>query len=433
MDNKNKRYQYLNGVKFKGFHPVNWDNVFQYIYIYHLESGQHISFLKGILQIVASSIFNRKEANIRIRENSRSLIYQTWSTRKVNEYRINNLAELINADTMIYGKWGKIQWDIVETFNLLFILIPSWVVSLFYKKIPTSIKLAIFIDLIRLRRFDKCLNTALDLDKYSLSIVYFDTLPRDGYLSELFKYLGKKTATLQHGQFVAYRSKEEIHCAVELRSSNSDVFLCWNQMTYDEAIKAGLKHEHLKIVGILPYINAKRMDILSPNNHMFGVVLGHPSYEDENLELIKAANLLANTIGFDYQLKLHPNYDEHYFDDKVDKNYFKGIVRIGIDMSDYAALFEFSIIGSTSVFVELVFIKHPMLRYSSMDITDKFRDVKQGNIFHRPLQIYSCYQKMISSGNTNSLFEYLCFTDKVADSYRDFLNTYSNTNEFIQK
>ena len=33
MDNKNKRYQYLNGVKFKGFPTINWDNVFQYIYI----------------------------------------------------------------------------------------------------------------------------------------------------------------------------------------------------------------------------------------------------------------------------------------------------------------------------------------------------------------------------------------------------------------
>lgn len=228
---------------------------------------------------------------------------------------------------------------------------------------------------------------------------------------------------MQHGQFISYRENTEINCGIELRTFKSDFLLCWNKYTKREAVISGIEESKLPILGIIGYASKEHWNrCIKPNNNIFGVVIGHPDYIDENIVLINAANSLSRAKGLKYYLKLHPNYKEDFFKDIVDQSYYLGNIKKGINMMDYANMVDFSIVGASSVLTELVFLGHEVIRYSNQSIRDKYRDIKAGLTFSEPEKIVDAYN--IGNFEVDSLFDDLCSIREVRAAYQRFFSTF---------
>ena len=272
--------------------------------------------------------------------------------------------------------------------------------------------------------FYKNVASRINPSRYNLLLAFYDSSLCEGFMVEYFKMRGVKTATLQHGIFSAFRENELINSGVEPRTFHSDYFLCWNKFTLNEAQKQGCATEKFLMCGILGYVGTQYLPCNNPSNKLFGVVIGHPSFESENLILIEGANILAQQTGYKYYLKLHPSYKEDYFADKV-SSAFVGVVKKGIPMIDYANMVEFSVCGSSSVFAELVYLNHNTIRHSDNSITDKFRDVKCGKIFDSPEGIVSVFGNGFNTEDQSALFDELCTIKEIDKEYKKILEPYS--------
>lgn len=378
---------------------------------------------KKLFKIFYYAFFSSKKSwKLRITKDVNILFIGSLLDRESNLKRFMSVADMKNSD-YIYCSGHNRFFTFFNGLRMFFFIFPSWFFILINKGFKVK-------DLVPIILILKNISDLLDaskliinnLYKYKLLVCFFDSRPEESYFVHLFKEKRIPTSTLMHGQFISGREKIVENCGLELKSSFSDYFLCWNNFTVDEALKEGLEKDRLIVLGIISYINHRFKKCLMPNNKTFGVVLSHPTFEKENLTLIKAANILANKTGLNFVLKLHPNYDDHYFDDLVSADYYKGCVKKGISMDAYANMVDFSIVGSSSVFVELIYIYHNIIRYSSGRNDDKFRDVKIGSYFTKSEQIADVFARGFDSEEKDKLFSYMCSVKNVYNSYIKFLN-----------
>ena len=300
---------------------------------------------------------------------------------------------------------------------------PFWLLSFRKRDIPFVQKLIILNRLAYLYQVFGYIKKNIEIHNYSLFVSYYDSLTEDSFWEELFRLEKIKTASLQHGQFISYRENTEINCGIELRTFKSDFLLCWNKYTKREAVISGIEESKLPILGIIGYASKEHWNrCIKPNNNIFGVVIGHPDYIDENIVLINAANSLSRAKGLKYYLKLHPNYKEDFFKDIVAQSYYLGNIKKGINMMDYANMVDFSIVGASSVLTELVFLGHEVIRYSNQSIRDKYRDIKAGLTFSEPEKIVDAYN--IGNFEVDSLFDDLCSIREVRAAYQRFFSTF---------
>lgn len=400
----------------RGFEHIKWEKVLLW---HQIASTCHtISFYRLILQSITRP-FRCRTFNFNLRLNPKShILCIQESSRTSNKRNFEKLCKLVHTSILQFTPCTP-HWHIKDGVKLVIKYIPSWKKELKRNGYKRHEIITIIPALIELW-FLKAKTPIIDYDQYQLVVTFYDAEFFQGYFSEIARLNGIKTATLQHGQFTAYREKTFENSGVELRCFKSDYFLCWNQMTIDEGIKEGIPKGKFIKVGILGYIGDAYQECTKPNNNTFGVVLGHPMFEEENLALIEAANILARAKGIKYYLKLHPNYIDTHFLKYIDSTYYIGNIAKGIPMLEYANMVDFSIVGSSSVLAELVYIQHDVIRYSSGNIKDKYRDIHLGRYFTNPQEIIDVFS---SSKETDSkeLFDYICSVKDVTASYKSFL------------
>lgn len=363
--------------------------------------------------------------------NSKVLFFESYNGRKNFVEYVNTLSELVTSDVVV-EKQGKRSVDIFRGIKYKLFYFPSWRRVLKKAGLGRIFEKRALYYLVNLNRFYLELVAASEenhivFKNYNLFVTFYDSMPKDAFFVQLMRLNGVKTATLQHGAFTAKRNNQLVNSGVELRTLNSDYFLCWNNFTVDEATKEGFDAKKCIVTGIIGFAkDDKRIMCKNVENDTFGVVIGHPTFEKENRILIESANLLAKKTGKSYYLKMHPNYSETYFDSIIDKKYYKGFVRKGTAMLEYANSVEFSIVGASTVFVELVYLGHRVLRYSSGEIVDKWRDINIGNRFAVPEDVVHAYEAMNNLQSEKDLFDYLCTVENVRSSYLEFFQKYSS-------
>ena len=354
--------------------------------------------------------------------NSTILFYLSDPIRKSNEVNFNKVISTAPKSDTIIERFGKGTFSFLG-FYLFFILAPIWFFQMCGRSLTLIEKCQILKDLVESYRIQRFF-TKINVSKYSLLVCYYDSIVHECMLTLIFKKAGIKTATLQHGQFNAWRENTFVNCGLEFLASPSDFQLCWNKYAKDEAMKCGWKAAQLPVVGVMSNIGRGRERWTKPNNGIFGVVISHPSWDHENLEMIKAANILASKYGYKYFLKLHPNYREDYFGNDIKKEYCLGNTKNGIDTLMYVNMVDFTIVGSTSFFVEMVYTYHDILRYSTQLPSDKYKDIMEGSIFHKSDEIIDCYNNL-NDKEKSKLFDYLCETEDTYSLYHDFFIQYA--------
>ena len=411
---KNHLSEALKGIKFKSMPNISYDIVF------HRQSVMNECGFKENLRKLPFALIRRAFFKSPIEYNksgSKVLFYLSDPIRKSSEVNFfKAVRTLPKADTLI-ERVQKQRFSI-KGFYLLFILVPVWLTQMTNRKLTFIEKYQIVKELLDLYHIQEFFRT-LDIQQYNLLVCYYDSLVHECVLNLMFQQKDISTATLEHGQFNAWRENTIINCGLEFITSHCDYHLCWNRFTKEEAIKSGWRAERLPIVGILSNIGKGKERCVRPNNGIFGVVISNPSWEHENHDLIRAANILAAKYKLRYYLKLHPVYDESYFDNEIEKKYFVGNVKKGIDTLEYANMVDFSLIGSTSVFSELVYTYHDILRYSTLLPSDKYRDVKIGCVFHQPDEVVQCYN-MLNEDFKSQLFDLLCGPENTKEAYSRF-------------
>ena len=85
---------------------------------------------------------------------------------------------------------------------------------------------------------------------------------------------------------------------------------------------------------------------------------------------------------------------------------------------------EFTIVGSTSFFVEMVYTYHDILRYSTQLPSDKYKDITNGSVFHDKENIIDCYKNLCEKEKA-SLFDYLCESEDTFSLYYNFFKQFS--------
>lgn len=355
------------------------------------------------------------------RSNSKILFYISETKRPNSVVNFKKVISTIDERDVIMEEYAPFRFSF-NGFILFFILQPIWFLSMLGKGLSTVEKIQVLKELTvayhSARFFRK-----IDINKYNLLVTFNDSLVRECLLTLLFKQYKINTASLQHGQFNAWREDTIANCGLEFSSSLSEYQLCWNRYAQEEAIKAGLKKEYLPIVGIMSNIGRSKERCSNPHNRVFGVVISHPYWDNENIVMIKAANLLAKKIGYKYLLKLHPSYALKSFDHIIDKNCIKGVASKVIDTLEFANSVEFSIVGSSSVFAELSYFFHDILRYSSGKASDKYGPVPYGSKFTDVDNVVDAYTHL-KSDDKEQLFEYLCASAETDHLYHDFFNKF---------
>jgi len=418
--NEKNLSQALENVTFRGFNKLNWQSIFKRKAIeYECNQIPKFQLARCIARIF---IRNNHVFNSSISTESSLLFFNSTFDRKSNIEKVEAIASLVNAADIIQETSTTKKFDIRGSFILLFRLIPSWFKQLSKIDIPKAYRYALLEDLIKIYEYKECLIDLIHKDKYKALIVYYDSLTIDSYLVELFKSKGIHTISLEHGLYCRKKENKFINSGVELRSFKSDRLLCWNDFVKNEAISEGIEPNKLVVCGILGYISWKNYKkCVDPQNKIFGVVLCHPEYETTNIELIKSANILAKKKKLKFYLKLHPVYNDDHFDSIIDKDYCLGIIPKKTSVFDYAEMVEFSLVGNSTLLLELVYIYHKVIRYSDNSLDDKYSNVSAGLSFKNSYELINAIES--HDYQCDALFKELCKVRDVASSYRSFLES----------
>lgn len=260
----------------------------------------------------------------------------------------------------------------------------------------------------------------VDVSGISLGVVYYDVSKYDYMFVKFLQAKRIKTATLQHAAFISPRKVSNSNFefeGVELSNSISDIFLAWNPFTKDEAIKSGMREEKVKILGIPKYIGGTVNESTHDATHCFGVVLNAKSFDGLNRKLIQYADFVAKKTGYNYYLKYHPQFQEFIYDDLPKSGMCLGHFDLSLPVSKYVQLVDFTLISNSTVFIELIFIKHTVIRMQAGE-EDKFKDILT-NSFGNKEELNILLDNGITTSN-DQLFQYMCYTENPQENYEQF-------------
>lgn len=408
-------------MKLKGMANVPWDSILARFLLqkHYDDTPRNKTAWFWICCIMRTVLFKMDTFKEEVSGNS-ILFFTSYTGRKSIVDNFLKVRGLVHSDLIIRTNNTK-QMNLSPLFSMIFLL-PQWNKMLKEYKLNIQDHFQLLYEVSRIYRLHNLLSK-VHIEHYKALVTFYDSFLMESYAIEYARTVGVKSIVLQHGQFISWRADTFFDCGIEFRTFKSDYMICWNKYTYDEAIKFGISPDKLVIAGIWSYIGVKRVLCQQNNNGIFGVVIGHPSWEEENKVLIKAANLLSSRYNLKYYLKLHPNYQPNVYDSLVNDRCI-GLIKKGISMMEYANIVDFSLVGSSSVFTELVFIGHGVFRYSSGKANDKYNEVKVGNYFNSPDQLLNLYASNSATKDLDVLFDYLCTVSDTTSSYKKFLSRF---------
>lgn len=260
----------------------------------------------------------------------------------------------------------------------------------------------------------------MNIKKYSVVITYYDVSPDESIFIQYAKMNQLITCTLQHGIFAKKDRISSIpDTGVELEYSISDYYLAWNAYTYDEAMKCGRNPQFVKVLGNPKFIGYKYNLIDSnPKRNLFGVILNNSEFDYHNRKLIAMANSIAEELNLNYVIRYHPVLEKDSYIDIVNPKFYEGVSPNNVSIFEYSNTVDFTIISSSSIFVDLLFLDKQVYRLvvSPNDTYSSTRINAFGSI-REFIELHS--EKIVNKKN----IEYLTGPREIANEYKSFISS----------
>lgn len=252
-----------------------------------------------------------------------------------------------------------------------------------------------------------------DFSIYRLVTAYSELSPEAVVILQLCKHQGVETATLQHGMFQPELIANKLYIPA-LYYSYVDYFLAWNELTRQSLLEEGIKPCKIIVLGILRFENAPHFN--SKATGRFGVILSIS--DDEDPALIKIANEYARISGMQFIVRYHPQQREGQYNSIVDNSYFAGNCSCKDNtLMDFAESVEFSLVGQSTVFTELVRWNCPAYHYVGEGKPNIYSFISAGS-FRTPEDIVVCRKN--ARIVQEELFQKLCSESKSIENYKHF-------------
>lgn len=374
------------------------------------------------LALLNRIICKRVNLSLSCGKNTNVLFLKSYSSeRKDHQVSFSNIVNTAGDPSILHQEETK-QIDLVRSIKIIYgLLLLSFQMR---NRYVGTRKIALLKAFVVLNDYMNAINN-IDIGNPKLAVVYYDACLMDYIFVTHMKSKGIKTATLQHAAFIAARDVASDNFefkGMELSNSTADYFLAWNPFTRDEAIKAGISKDKIKVMGIPKYCYYQENGEVSTEEHgCFGVALNAMSFDSLNRKLIEAANYLARETGLKFYIKYHPQYKDFIYDDLCDTNYFLGHFELDTPVKDYINKVDFSLISNSSVFIEFVFLKHKVYRLQA-DELDKFNTIKT-DMFRTNEELKHLVVK-IEQNTSNTLFDILCYTTSPEANYKLFFDSF---------
>lgn len=299
-----------------------------------------------------------------------------------------------------------------------------WVIQLLFRGVKFKDSVAHLSLLITCKETEKFIKK-IDFSKYFFVVSYYDMAPDQNYLIQFCNSKNIRTMTLQHGIFARKSNITIINdMAVEFTESPSNYYLAWNEYTKDEAMKVGIPENKIIVLGIPRYSCFEEPPTRQiEKKNCFGVMLNGKNFGLHNKKLIDMANKIYLISGIKFYLRYHPSLKGDEYASMCEGGYL-GNLSNKDSIQDYISCVDFTIISSSSVFVDLIFLKHPVYRLIVSD-DDTYSNVGEHS-FSSEEELVDCITKVGNNDSNEVLFKYLCTGYNTIEKYRDFFNKTKN-------
>lgn len=239
--------------------------------------------------------------------------------------------------------------------------------------------------------------------KEKILITFFDSNFEENLLTQYFKEKGKKTITLQHGQYRCLEEGKEDSNIEAYKNFLSDYIFVWGEKTKNELLKVGIEEKKIKVVGALKDFKSKKY--AKKNKRVFTVILDGENNFNSNINLIKRANEISNELKMKYQIRYHPMNKKRRYYKYIKKEYY---LQDGKEILSS----NFYILHMTSVFIELLANSQEMYIYDDEYQQEIFKisgitfsDLKSFKKIYKNSKID--YKKIYGLFNRDDIFEKL--------------------------
>lgn len=416
----------LNNIKFNGLEQYNMGKALTVPLSYAVKGYSLVNSFKSIIIGLLFDIF---EYNYITNENAKHLFIfsMDYSNREDHRKNFNNITELNEFEDILLAK-GKTKKNLKPSNLSALFYIPFWFNKLIFS--GCNFKQALFLlgSLIKSYNLKRATLKNVDIKKYRLAVVYFDAALSDNIIAQTFKNAGIKTATLQHGHFVAtiHNSQNIDDIGVGFEGFVCDYFLSWGEYTNQEAISEGINKKSLITLGIPKYIDCKRK-LNKTETGIYGLVLGSQIYKNQNMELIKLANEFSKKVNKKYILRLHPtsNYEDY-------REYVSHAAQFKVcektqSVLDFSNEIDFALVYSSSVYAELIFLNVPCFRYVGEN-DDIYKNITWDRffLFEELMKVYDYYEvnQTQSKKKLEETKTFLCAAGDIGKNYKDFFDSF---------
>ena len=420
----------LRGVQFKGLYTSNYSIIFNLVsddYRINFKSINKkeyiIKCIKKTIKLILASIFKQYAITKSSKNTKKNIFLLLPGDMRKDIYKMfYGLYEIIPDSNFISFKKENSYKRFINTLVLYkYYYLFIWLIELRKCNLKFLQKVVILKELIVIFEYQYLLRKE-NISKYKNLIVYYDAHIYNNYFVQHYNTLGLQTITLQHGIMLA--PIKELHnnmdfVGIEFNGFVSKYFLVWNNFTLQQALKYGIPKEKIKILGVIKCLSVPSSSS-KINNRCFGLVLDGKFTDKNNAKMITIANQIAEKLNYIFLVRFHPAYSRHEFDDILNFKYAK-ICDPALSLYEYANSVEFSIVANSTALIELVFMNHPIFRYTSNDITDKYKDLDYES-FSSFEEFHFQYMND-NKTKQDKIFQELCGGIKdVALSYKSFFD-----------
>lgn len=356
--------------------------------------------IKTALRFFYRILFNGYK--IKYQDTNNSILYFDRTMNMRNDIKVM----LVNLFKVFDDKSDIVRWEKAKRFSFarfLSTVLFSRQCWAYFNKYPFWTKVHLIQTLIVMNDMAHDLDSVIDWTRYKLCFCFYDAETFQNFLIQHAKQNNCLTATLQHGIMLAKRSEISNNLdflGIEFEAFVSDYFLVWNEFTKKEAIKSGIPEEKIKVLGVVKCIGKAGLKRESKSKTI-GVILDGVLQEENNKYLINISQNFAKSHSFKCLFRYHPDFKGTEYNDIIDAS-ISEVCQKGISLEEFIRCISFCIVANSTVLFELEYYGVPVLRYSSDNMKDKFRDYPS-HYFTSEKDISEVYDKLFSSSTDKTM------------------------------